>query len=144
MTATRHGHGAGWRALGLALALLLTYGGCDTNTAHRRAVKQVANTDPAQLRFEAAVTYKNAFAGRGPQMIHLQENAWPKTVRAFNPLRVTAYRDGIAIALYQLADRESGVWVIPEGMTHDPAATPRAVFQELRDGIYWYEFGQPE
>jgi hypothetical protein len=145
MTATRHGQGARWRTAGLLLlALALVSGGCDSNPARARAVKQLATADLPRLRFDAAVTYKNAFAGRGPQLVSVQENAWPPSFRVFSPLRVTAYPDGIALGLDRLADRESGLWIVPQGMTHDPAATPRATFQELREGVYWYEFGRTE
>jgi hypothetical protein len=124
------------------LALALLGGGCDRNPARARAVKELGTADLTRLRFDAAVIYKNAFAARGPELVRVPETSWPKSFRAFSPSRVTVYQDGIALGLAQLADRESGLWIIPEGMTHDPAATPRATFHELRDGVYWYEFGQ--
>lgn len=143
MTATRHGQSARWRWVGLLLAAMaLVNAGCDGDPAMARASKQLGSTDLARLRFDAAVVYKNNLTASGPVPVRVPDPAWPKTFRAFSPSRVTVYRDGIALALAQLADRESGLWVIPEGMTHDPTTTPRASFQELRDGVYWYEFGQ--
>ena len=119
------------------LALLLTACG----NPHRELERAVSNADASRLRHDAAVVYKDAFASSHENVIGVARSGWPKSFAVLNPVRVNAYRDGIAIALSPGTDSESGAYVIPEGMDHQPADNARARFRPLREGVYWYDFG---
>ncbi len=120
----------------LALSLLA---GCKNERA--RTLKILQRSDTRELRHEAARLYKDAFAARGVEIVPISADRWPKPFARFSPRRVSAYPDGLALALTPSAAAEAGLYIIPEGMTHHPAASPRARFDQLAEGIYWYEFG---
>jgi hypothetical protein len=123
-----------------ALALALGMLGC--RDARGRAEKALDTADVRALRHDAAVLYKDLFgASAKAPFVPVPPEMLPKSMTRFAPRRAVAYPDGIALVLQPTADRESGLYVVPEGMEHNPAEGPRATFYPLREGIYWYEFG---
>ena len=110
--------------------------------ARDRAETVLARGNTAQVRRDAALLYKDLFAASGPGVTTLSAKDWPASFQPFKPLRVGAYRDGIALVLESKADAEAGLYIVPEGMNHAPASTHRAKFHPLREGIFWYAFGE--
>ena len=105
-----------------------------------KAIKTLDRVGAEKLRHDAAVLYKDLFAGRGPDLTVLKPGQWPKSFEAFHPLYVGAYLDGFVCALRKGEDTESGIYIIPSGMEHEPRNTDRASYERLSDGIYWYSF----
>lgn len=97
-----------------------------------------------RLREEAALIYKDLFAGEAPAYASIKRDDWPGLFRAFEPENVGAYRDGFALALVRTRDRESGLYVIPAQMEVQPRATARTHFERIEEGIYWYSFDRIE
>lgn len=93
-----------------------------------------------RLREEAALIYKNLFAGGAPAYATIKRDDWPALFRVFEPENVGVYRDGFALALVRSRDRESGLYVIPAHMEVEPRGTPRTRFERIDEGIYWYSF----
>lgn len=136
------------RPLGRGQALLVLLSGFALLGCHdprSRAEKTLSSSDVRTLRHDAAVLYKDLFApaAKAP-FVPVPPETLPRSMRAFTPRRALAYPDGIALVLEPLADRESGLYIVPEGMDHQPTAGPRATFRQLRTGIYWYDFGRTE
>ena len=92
------------------------------------------------LRKDAAVLYKQLFAGRGTDFIVVRASQRPASFKRFAPVRVGAYPDGLSLALRVDADSESGLYVVPLHMDHTPSGAAGAKFHKLADGIYWYSF----
>ncbi len=120
-------------------AVLLALGGCD-ETPRQRMQTQLGRADLARVRREAALTYKDLFAASGSGFIPLPLTKFPPSFRQFQPLRIVAHRDGFALTLVSTAATESGLYIVPAGMEHAPAASRRAHFERLREGFYWYAF----
>ena len=120
------------------LLCLLALASC--TPPRRHAEKLLREIGPAQLREEAAVLYKDFFAANAPDYSTVKETQWPAVFGAFQPDHIGAYRDGFALALTSDRDTESGLYIIPAQMNHEPHATARSRFERLADGIYWYSF----
>jgi hypothetical protein len=137
------GRGFGtWLAL-LVAVFTLAMLGC--RGPRGRAEKILSGADERTLRHDAAVLYKDLFAASAKApFVPVPPELLPKSMARFTPRRAVAYPDGIALILQPQADRESGLYIVPEGMEHNPTAGPRATFHPLREGIYWYDFGRTE
>jgi hypothetical protein len=123
----------------LALTSLLTLSGCEASP-REKAEARLAGVDIDRVRREAARAYKDLFAGSGDGFIPLSPSKTPQCFRQFQPVRVVAHRDGFALTLASDAATDSGLYIVPIGMDHAPAASRRARFERLREGIYWYVF----
>lgn len=113
--------------------------GC-SQPPRKRAEQTLQKVDPARLRVEAAILYKDVFSGVGPEFVALKANAWPALFRAFKPEQVGAYQDGFALALDINREREAGIYVIPMHMEVQPRSSDRAQFEPIADGVFWYSF----
>jgi hypothetical protein len=123
----------------LACALLST--AC-TNP-RTRAERQLGKGGAERLRHDAAIIYKNLFAGHGkPDFVEIWFKNWPPSFQKLAPLHVGAYLDGISIALQASSENEAGLYIVPESMDNEPRGAPGATFTKLREGIYWYSFTQ--
>jgi len=123
------------RPLLLAALVLI---GCGSPRKTAEATLRKVGVD--RVRKEAAVLYKNLFAGPGPAFFTIKVNDCPSTFQALSPLHVGAYRDGFSLAKMRTADVEEGFYVIPLGMDVVPTSKDRAHFAPLAPGIYWYTF----
>ena len=97
----------------LAVGLALVVSAC---SARRDAESKLAEVGIPRLREQAALLYKNAFAGTAPAFATVKSEDWPATFRALNPSHVGAYRDGFTLALERRDGVESGLYVIPQHM----------------------------
>jgi hypothetical protein len=95
------------------------------------------------LRSDAARLYKDLFASRAAEYTAVKESQWPKSFHRFRPLHVGAYVDGISITLLKDADAEAGIYIVPLHMEFVPVSTPRAAFEPLVEGVYWFSFADP-
>ena len=121
--------------LGLCASLI-----CGCADPRSRAEGTLRAVGAETLRKDAAVLYKQLFAGRGTDFIVVRASQWPASFKRFAPVRVGAYPDGLSLALNVDADSESGLYVVPLHMDHTPSGAARAKFHKLADGIYWYSF----
>lgn len=121
-------------------SLLIAFSACESERG--KADRILTATDARQLRREAAHLYKDVFAAFGAEMKVVSSSRWPATFQRFAPVRVSAFPDGFSLTLETGAETESGLYIVPLDMEHAPAASPRARFQRLQDGIYWYQFGK--
>ena len=108
--------------------------------ARGRATKTVKRVTAKQLRTEVAVYYKDVFAGHRKTIVTLNPQYWSWSFNELHPERITAYPDGFAFCMETRGDAESGLYIVPLGMEHDPAPTPWASYEKLSEGIYWYSF----
>ena len=100
----------------------------------------VEHVNAPQLRKDAAKLYKDIFAQDRKTVFILDEPYWPRTFAELHPERISAYPDGFAVRLESKGDAESGLYIVPLGMEHDPTLTPWATFEKLSEGIFWYSF----
>ena len=121
----------------LALCLSALCGCADPRSRAEDALRAVG---AETLRKDAAVLYKQLFAGRGTDFIVVRASQWPSSFKRFEPVRVGAYPDGLSLALQVDADSESGLYVVPLHMDHTPSGAAGARFHKLAEGIYWYSF----
>ena len=119
-------------------ALAAGIGGC--SSPRRTAEKTLEQVGADRLRTEAAVLYKNLFAGVSTSFYTIKVKDCPATFRMFQPQHVVAYRDGFSLALVRGATGESGIHVVPAQMDVSPSAGRRVRFEKIADGIYWYSF----
>src|SRR4029453_8718984 len=105
-----------------------------------RAVKAMERVKPEQLRMDVAKYYKDVFAEHRKTIVTLNPTYYSSAFRQLEPKRVTAYPDGFAFCLERSGDAESGLYLVPFGMDHEPKPTSWASFEKVSDGIYWYKF----
>jgi hypothetical protein len=122
-------------------ALLLLFSACQD--ARARGEKLVRRADLDRLRHDAAVVYKECFTTSGGDLVPLPQERWPASFKRFSPVRVNAYRTGIALVLTPSLDEERGIYIAPEGLDLKPIQSPRAAFHQVKPGVYWFEFGTP-
>ena len=123
----------------IATALAFAAVGC----SHRgEAEDRLKKVGPEQLRSQAAILYKNIFAGAAPTFRTVRSEDWPESFRAMAPLDVGAYRDGFSLAMQRKGDSESGIYVVPQHMEVSPNPGRLAHFDRIAEGIYWYRFEQ--
>jgi hypothetical protein len=122
----------------ILFALSIAAAGC--SDARRNALAKVREIGPERLRTEAALTYKNLFAGPGSGLFALKENQWPTSFARLEPEHVVAYPNGFSIALTRDGVTEAGVFVVPLHMEQRPSSSSRATFEQLAEGIFWYSF----
>ena len=120
----------------LLAALVLS--GCGSPRKSAEAALRKVGTD--RVRKEAAVFYKNLFAGPAPTFFTIKLNDCPPAFQALAPLHVGAYPDGFSLAKVRTAEAEEGYYVIPFGMDIVPVSKNRAHFTPLTEGVYWYRF----
>ena len=125
------------RAFSILISTLLIAGCSD---ARSRALKTIGRVNGQELRKDTAKLYKDIFAQQRKTIFVLDEPYWPRTFAALHPERVSAYPDGFALRLESKGDAESGLYIVPLGMDHDPTLTPWATFEKISDGIFWYSF----
>ena len=113
---------------------------CGCADPRSKAEETLRAVGAGTLRKDAAVLYKQLFAGRGTDFIVVRASQWPESFKRFKPVRVGAYPDGLSLALLVDADSESGLYAVPLHMDHAPSGAAGARFQKLADGIYWYSF----
>jgi hypothetical protein len=118
--------------------MVMASAGC--SSPRRKAERVLEKVGTARLREQAALMYKDLFAGEAPAYAAIKRNDWPALFRAFEPQQVGAYRDGFALALMRTRDRESGLYIIPALMDVEPRATKRSRFERIDEGVYWYSF----
>ena len=123
----------------LAASLALAFIACSNQ--RDRAGATLEKVGAAQLRRDAALLYKRLFAGHGTDFVVVRAKDWPESFQRFSPLRVGAYPDGISLALESKDSGESGLYVVPATMEHQPSAAQGGKFQRMADGVYWYSFG---
>ena len=120
------------------LLCLFALAGCAPPRRQAEGVLKRIGAD--NLREGAARLYKDFFASSAPDYTSVKSSEWPSVFSAFAPKQVGAYRDGFALALTLDGNTESGLYVIPAHMDVQPHANPRARFERIADGIYWYSF----
>jgi hypothetical protein len=108
--------------------------------ARSRAIKTVERVNSQRLRTDVAKNYKDIFAEHRKTVVTLNPTYYPWAFRQLEPKRVTAYPDGFAFCLERSGAAESGLYVVPFGMDHEPKPTSWASFEKVSDGIYWYTF----
>lgn len=123
----------------LGVLLLLCLAACRPEWHQADLVLRKA--DLPKLRRDAALLYKDNTVSSQPGYVAIRRGGWPASFEAFAPLRVTAYLDGVALALTPGTEPESGLYLVPEGMDVAPKDSARAHYHRLREGIYWYRFG---
>ena len=127
---------AGRAHLILIFALLLA--GC--TDPRGRALKTMQRFKQDQLRREVALFYKDAFAEHRKTSVAMNPKYWSQAFNDLRPERITAYPDGFAFCLEAKGDAESGLYIVPLGMEHEPKPTPWASYEKLSEGIFWYSF----
>ena len=125
------------RALFILIPALLLAACGDSRT---RAMKTVQRVTAEQLRKDVAKYYKNIFATNQKTMVTVNPQIWTLASAELHPERITAYPDGFAFCLESKGSAESGLYIVPLGMDHDPAPTAWASFEKLSEGIFWYSF----
>ena len=128
---------AAGRALFTIISVLLLSGCSD---ARGRAKSTVKRVKAVQLRKDVAIFYKDIFAEHRKTITRVNQQYWSWSFTQLHPDHITAYPDGFAFCLESIGDAESGLYVVPLGMDHDPAPTKWASFEKISDGIFWYSF----
>ena len=123
----------------LAAALALAFAAC--SDPRDRAGRTLEKVGGEPLRRDAALLYKRLFAGHGANFVVVRSKDWPESFKRFAPIRVGAYPDGISLTLTMKSNAETGLYVLPATMEHQPSAAHGGKFERLADGIYWYSFG---
>jgi hypothetical protein len=121
----------------LAIAFALGAPACSKRGAAEKRMRKVG---AERLRAEAAVLYKDVFAGAAPTFLTVKQGDWPESFRAMVPLEVGAYPDGFSLTMHRKGNAESGVYVVPLHMEVSPNPGRLAHFERIADGIYWYSF----
>ena len=127
------------RPLCFLLLLALSCTGC--SDPRSRALGRLRQGAGDQLRYDAAMICKANFAGHGADFIVIRARNWPASFQAFKPARVGAYPDGVSLGLSTRPNLDSGLYIVPKSMDHEPRTVPGARFEKLAEGIYWYSFG---
>ena len=126
----------------LIFACVLLGSGC-TADPRRRAEGELRGGGAERLREDAARVYKDAFAGhRKLEFVEVWYKEWPKSFQDLRPLHVGAYPDGISIALRADERGESGLYIVPKTMEHQPTIEHGAKYERIADGIFWYSFAR--
>jgi hypothetical protein len=124
----------------LIFGCILLAAGC-SGGARKRAERELHNGGAERLRDDAARLYKDTFAAHGkPGFVEVPYKTWPPSFQKLRPLHVGAYLDGISIALEAEEGGESGFYIVPKSMEHEPSGEHGAKYERLADGIYWYSF----
>jgi hypothetical protein len=122
----------------IAAVLALCVSACSQRGAAEEKMHKIGSD---KMRAEAAMLYKNVFAGAAPTFRTVNTREWPESFRAMAPLDVGAYRDGFSLTIHRKGDAESGIYVVPKYMDVSPNPGRQARFDRISDGIYWYTFG---
>lgn len=104
-------------------------------------MRMIEKVGAEALRGDAALLSKRLFAGHGTDFFDVRAKDWPASFQRFSPVRVGAYPDGISLALTAESATETGLYIVPATMDHQPSAAQGGRFERLADGIYWYSFG---
>lgn len=118
-------------------ALALGLAGCSEPEDAARERVQKVGIEP--LRKDSGRLNRDYFAAPGKEFITLKQPLWPKTFSALQPLRVTVYRDGAALALGgDAGSTEWGVFVVPDGLIYTPPATKTIRYRVVKEGVFIY------
>ena len=118
-------------------ALELVLVGCREPEAVARERVQKVGIGP--LRKDSGRLNRDYFGAPGKEFITLKQPLWPKTFSALQPLRVTIYRDGAALALGgDAGSTEWGVFVVPDGLIYTPPATKTIHYRVIQEGVFIY------
>ena len=123
----------------LLCALAASFSSC-SSSPRKTAEKKLKRIGAERVRAEAAVFYKNMFAGVSTTFVTIKTEDCPATFRMFNPQYVVGYRDGFSLALERGPSGESGLHIVPSQMDVLPSSGQGARFERIADGIYWYSF----
>jgi len=124
----------------LIFGCVLLEAGCAPNP-RKRAEAELRHGAAEQLRLDAARLYKDTFSGHGrPDFVEVWYKEWPASFEKLRPLHVGVYHDGISIALQTHDGGESGLYIVPQSMEHQPTDERGAKFEQLADGVFWYSF----
>ncbi|MEA3211049.1 MAG: hypothetical protein QOE70_4106 [Chthoniobacter sp.] len=124
----------------LLLTCALWCAGC--SDPRERAHGQLRKGGAERLRHDAALLYKDLFSrSNGRDFTEIWYKEWPSSFKQCAPLHVGAYLDGFCIAMQGAGRFESGLFIVPQSMDHEPKPTHHARFERLSDGVYWYSFG---
>jgi hypothetical protein len=91
-----------------------------------------------EIRTDVARLHTQHFASRGPEFVPIRPEYWPESIQKLRPLRMTLYRDGLAIAIHDEPGVEFGIHVIPPGDIVPPKSTKMTRYELIQDGIYFY------
>lgn len=117
----------------LVLGALLLFG-CSDETKIHRTLKQVG---PATLRAEAIAVCRPHF--NNPRGEKIPPDAWPASVRAFEPLSLWAEPDGAYLLLDSDSAGERGIYLPRIASDKDPVCTPALNHVKLAENVYWYD-----
>jgi hypothetical protein len=117
----------------LCAAALL--GGCSEPRDDAKARLKTVNA--AELRTDAARIYKQLYASPGADYVPLKPSLWPASFKKLKPLRVGVYPNGFALAIEGSGELETGLHVVPLGLTATPTSS-HAKYEQLQEGVYWY------
>lgn len=124
------------RSLFFCMATLLLAGCSDPEAAAR---ERVMKTGIGPLRKDSGRLNRDYFGAPGKEFVALKQPLWPKTFSALQPLRVTLYRDGAALALGgDAGSTEWGVFVVPDGLIYTPPATKTIRYRAIKEGVFIY------
>ena len=90
------------------------------------------------IRADVARLHAQHFVSPGPEFIPIRPELWSPAIRDLRPLRMTLYRDGLAIATLDKPGFEFGIHVVPPGDIAPPKSTPITQYQFLQNGLYFY------
>jgi hypothetical protein len=115
--------------------LVLLLAGCSKPRDDARS--RLRGVDVSALRLDAARIYKQLYASPGPAYIPLKPTMWPATFKTLKPQRVGVYPNGFALALDGSADSETGIHIVPQGLSVKPTSA-HVRYELLSEGVYWY------
>ncbi|HEX8295182.1 MAG TPA: hypothetical protein VF593_02710, partial [Chthoniobacteraceae bacterium] len=109
--------------------------GCGDRRA--RAEETLGEVGASQLRSDAALLYKGAFATPGADFVLVKSSQWPASFHRFQPIRVGAFRDGISLTLLTSSGTEAGLYIVPQSMDQPPSKSRGGTFEPIGEGVYW-------
>jgi hypothetical protein len=104
----------------------------------REATSRLRDTSAASLRADATRLHSQFFTSEMRDCFPLTPAQWPESAKKMKPVRVNLYRDGLAIGLRQEPGLETGLHILPLGITTPPVPTPYIEYEPIEVGIYRY------
>src|SRR5436190_6379629 len=102
-------------------ALAASFSSC-SSSPRKTAERTLERIGADRVRAEAAVFYKDMFAGVSTTFVAIKAEDCPATFRVFNPQYVIGYRDGFSLALQRGPSGESGLHIVPAQMDVLPSS----------------------
>lgn len=120
----------------LLLLVLLPLAAC--SDPRQNAISRLRRSKLENIRTDVARLHTQHFAAPGPEFVPIRPELWPVSIQGLRPLRMTLYRDGLAVATEDEPGVEYGVHIVPPGNIVPPKSTKLTQYQALQDGVYFY------